>query len=260
MTKGSKGEGFWNNKAEFWAQFVREGMDVFRDLYSLPAFLGFIGDIHGKKVLDVGCGEGYNSRIFARQGAKVVGVDISKEMIQLAQEEEKKTKLGIQYFTASWTDLSLFKNKFDVVLSTLALMDGPSYEDALKEFYRVLKPSGDLFFSVTHPCFLPPGYVNLKDINGVSTHRVINNYSKEGPWEFTWQLSKKADKSDARSVTSTSYHRMLSTYVNHLLKAGFSLKEIREPLPSEKACEQNPRLKIARDVAPLFLFVHATKP
>ena len=103
MTKGSKGEGFWNNKAEFWAQFVREGMDVFRDLYSLPAFLGFIGDIHGKKVLDVGCGEGYNSRIFARQGAKVVGVDISKEMIQLAQEEEKKTKLGIQYFTASWT-------------------------------------------------------------------------------------------------------------------------------------------------------------
>ena len=51
---------------------------------------------------------------------------------------------------------------------------------------------------------------------------------------------------------------MLSTYINHLLEAGFTLKEIREPLPSEKACEQNPRLKVARDVAPSFLFVHAT--
>jgi ubiquinone/menaquinone biosynthesis C-methylase UbiE len=258
MAKEMKDDGFWNKKAEFWSQNVREGMDVFRDLYSLPAFLAFIGDIRGKKVLDVGCGEGYNTRIFAEQGADVVGIDLSKEMIQLAQEEEKKTNLGIQYFAASWTDLSLFKNEFDIILSTMALMDGPGYEQALKEFHRVLKPGGDLFFSITHPCFLPPGYSKLTDENGMATHRVINNYSKEGPWEFTWQLSKKADKSDARSVTATSYHRMLSTYINNLLAAGFTLKEIGEPLPSEKACEQNPRLKVARDVAPSFLFVHAT--
>ena len=259
MNNESKDNGFWNNKAELWAQSLREGMDVFRDLYSLPAFLAFIGDIRGKRVLDIGCGEGYNTRIFAQQGAKVTGVDLSKEMIQLAQEEEKRTKLGIQYFNASWTDLSLLKTEFDVVLSTMALMDGPGYEDALKEFYRVLKIDGNLFFSVTHPCFLPPGYVNLKDVNGIATHRVINRYPKEGPWEFTWQLSKNSDKSDSRSVTATSYHRMLSTYINHLLKAGFVLKKIEEPLPSEKACDHNPRLKIARDVAPSFLFVHAAK-
>lgn len=259
MNKALKNTGFWNNKAEVWAQSVREGMDVFRDLYSLPAFLAFIGDIQGKRVLDIGCGEGYNTRMFAQQGAQVIGVDLSKEMIQLAQEEENKTRLGIQYFNASWTNLSFFKNEFDVILSTMALMDGPGYEDALKEFHRILKDDGNLFFSICHPCFLPPGYVNLKDTNGVSTHRVINSYSKEGPWEFTWQLSKNADKSDSRSVTSTSYHRTLSTYINHLLRAGFILKKIEEPLPSKKACEQNPRLKIARNVAPTFLFVHAAK-
>ena len=143
MNKAAKDDSFWNSGAEDWAQNVRAGKDVFRNLYSLPAFLGFIGELRGKKVLDVGCGEGYNTRIFAQQGARAVGVDLSKEMIRLAQEEERKTNLGIQYFNASWTDLSLLKDEFDVVLSTLALMDGPGYEEALREMYRALKPGGE---------------------------------------------------------------------------------------------------------------------
>lgn len=255
-----KSDSFWNDQAKFWAQSVREGMDVIRDLYSLPAFLDFIGNIHNKKVLDVGCGEGYNARVFAQEGAHVTGVDISKQMIRLAQEEENRASLGIQYFIASWTDFSIFEEEFDVIVSTMALMDGPGYEEALSEFYRVLKPGGSLCFSIIHPCFLPPGYVTLKDNHGISTHRVIRNYSKEGPWEFTWQLAKKNDKSDAKPVTSISYHRMLSTYINQLLKVGFILKKVGEPIPTAEACEQNPRLKAAREVAPSFLFVQAFKP
>jgi ubiquinone/menaquinone biosynthesis C-methylase UbiE len=251
----------WNKQAEFWAKNIHEGKDVFRDLFSLPAFLTFIGDIKGKKILDVGCGEGNNTRIFAQMGATIVGVDLSQKMLQMAQDEEKKKPLGIKYYNASWADLSLFKNEsFDIVLSTMALMDGPGYEEALQEFYRVLKPKGDLFFSILHPCFLTPGYSKLTDEQGVCTHRVVSNYFKEGPWEFTWTLSKKRDKSDAQPFTSMSYHRTLSTYINNLLKVGFILKEIREPQPSNEACESNPRLKIARDVTASFLFVHARKP
>jgi ubiquinone/menaquinone biosynthesis C-methylase UbiE len=139
-------------------------------------------------------------------------------------------------------------------------MDGPGYEDALKEFYRVLKPREDLFFSILHPCFITPGYTTLKDEKGITTHRVISNYFKEGFWEFPWNLSKKEDKSDAKPFISMSYHRTLSTYVNNLLKTGFILKEIREPRASAKVCKKNSRLKTARDVAPGFLFLHAVKP
>ena len=105
MNKALKNTGFWNNKAEVWAQSVREGMDVFRDLYSLPAFLAFIGDIQGKIVLDIGCGEGYNTRMFAQQGAQVIGVDLAKETSQIVQEEENKTRLGDQSCNATWTNL-----------------------------------------------------------------------------------------------------------------------------------------------------------
>jgi ubiquinone/menaquinone biosynthesis C-methylase UbiE len=136
-------------------------MDIFRDSYSLPAFLSFMGDVKGKKLLDIGCGEGYNTRFFAKLGAKIVGVDISEEMIQLAQEKENP--LGIQYLKASWSDLCIVESgSFDVVVSTMALMDGDGYEAALKEFHRVLQTNGSLFFSVLHPCFLPPGYSNVK--------------------------------------------------------------------------------------------------
>jgi ubiquinone/menaquinone biosynthesis C-methylase UbiE len=259
--KNSPSPDHWSQQAIAWAKNIREGMDVFRDLYSLPAFLEFIGNIRDKHILDVGCGEGYNSRFFAKQGARVVAVDLSSEMIKLAQEEEEKTHLGIQYFQASWTDLSIFKDhSFDFVVSTMALMDGPGYEKALKEFHRVLKPQGNLYFSVTHPCFLTPGYSNLKNKNGISTHRLVNNYFKEGPWEFTWQLAKNPDKSDGQTVTSINYHRTLSTYINHLIEAGFTLCKIQEPKPSDAACEKNPRLTFSRDVAPPFIFFHARKP
>jgi ubiquinone/menaquinone biosynthesis C-methylase UbiE len=227
----------------------------------VPAFLAFIGDIKGKRVLDVGCGEGRNTRNFAKMGARVVGADVSAKMIHLAQEEENKKPLGIEYQIASWSDLSCFNNEsFDIVLSTMALMDGPGYEAALKEFYRVLKSAGELFFSITHPCFLPPGYSKLTDDQGVTTHRIVSNYFKEGPWEFSWDLTKKADKSDAQKFTSMAYHRTLSTYINNLIATGFVLQEIQEPRPTDQACEQNPRLKVARDVAPSFLFAHAVKP
>ena len=263
MSKKSKKLSFeehWNNQAEVWAEGIRGGKDVFRDLFSLPAFVEFIGDIKGKRVLDVGCGEGSNTRVFAKLGACITAIDISSNMIDIAQEEENKHPLDINYQTASWTDLDAFKDKsFDVVLSTMALMDGPGYEKALQEFHRVLKSNGKLFFSITHPCFLPPGFTTLKDENGVCTNRVVGNYFKEGPWEFTWNLSKNPDKSDSQKITSMSYHRTLSTYINNILAAGFVLKKIREPQPSDQACKQNPRLKIARDVTASFLFVYATK-
>jgi ubiquinone/menaquinone biosynthesis C-methylase UbiE len=250
---------YWEQYAEIWAAEVRSGKDVFRDLYSTPEFLKFIGDIKGKKVLDVGCGEGYSTRIFAQHGAHVTGVDFSGIMIKLAREQEERELLGITYEVASWEQLPFNAASFDVVLSTMALMDGPGYEQAVQEFYRVLRPQGSLFFSVTHPCFLTPHYRRLKDEQGETTHYITGEYFNEEPWEFTWNLAKKVDKSDSTVITSINYHRMVSTYINRLVEAGFVLKKISEPRASEQACKENSRLNASRDVAPSFLFVHGMR-
>jgi hypothetical protein len=88
---------------------------------------------------------------------------------------------------------------------------------------------------------------------------VVANYFTEGPWQFSWSLSKEEKKHNKKNFTSLAFHRTLATYVNELLEVGFVLKKLKEPKPSRAACEQNPRLKVARDVAPSFLFLQAGK-
>src|SRR5262245_53936637 len=62
------------------------------------SFLQLIGDVKGKRVLDVGCGDGHYTRILRKAGAaEVVGIDISDRMIKLAREQEARQSLGIEY-------------------------------------------------------------------------------------------------------------------------------------------------------------------
>src|SRR5271157_5094228 len=128
----------WDDNADVWTEHVRKGWDTFREHLNNPAFLKLAGNLKGKTVLDAGCGEGYNTRIFARMGAMITGIDISSRLIQHARLAEQKETLGIHYEKASFTDLSLFKDEsFDTVVSTMALMDSPDYEKGVAEIYRV---------------------------------------------------------------------------------------------------------------------------
>jgi len=248
----------WNEKAELWAKQVRSKKDVFRDLFNNPEFFKFIGDIKNKKILDAGCGEGYNTRLLAQKGADVTAIDLSENMIYLAQQEENKHTLGIKYKIASFTDLSPFKNNsFDTVVSTMALMDGPDYNKAVREFYRVLKPGGNLFFSITHPCFFTPGYKRCQDEQG-KWKMVVGNYFKEEPYPYSFNFTKKNDRSDLLQFNTLKHHRTISTYINELITAGFTLKKIKEPKPSKELCKKFPRLQKAYE-AGSFLYLYAQK-
>src|SRR6202166_1830521 len=116
----------WDRNADVWADQVRNRWDIFREHYNNPAFLEFAGDLSGKSVIDAGCGEGHNTRMFARRGARITGVDLSAKMIEFASAEELRVPLGIQYERASFTNMEMFMaGSFDAAISTMALMDGP---------------------------------------------------------------------------------------------------------------------------------------
>jgi 2-polyprenyl-3-methyl-5-hydroxy-6-metoxy-1,4-benzoquinol methylase len=122
----------WDEASMSWADFVRTGKDHYREEMNGPAAFRMVGDVRGKHVLDLSCGEGYNARILAGKGARVVGVDFSQEMIKLAEQKEKKDKLGIRYCVSDAADLKeLDSGHFDVVTCFMALMDIERYEDAL---------------------------------------------------------------------------------------------------------------------------------
>ena len=79
----------WSDAAESSVDFVRQGKDYFRDELNTPGMLRLIGNVKELEVLDVACGEGYNTRILACKGAKVTGIDLSREMVEYAKSQEK---------------------------------------------------------------------------------------------------------------------------------------------------------------------------
>ncbi len=230
-----------------------------RDYYNNPAFLQFVGDLKSKTVLDAGCGEGYNTRLLAKLGAKTTGVDISPKMIEFALEEEQKRPLGIRYEVASFSDLSLFEDEsFDVVVSFMALMDGPNYESAVKEVLRVLRPLGELIFSVSHPCFMTRGFGWIEDEQG-SLKLTVSDYFDNRPWLEHWGFSHAPEPNDVTLFTVPVFPRTFSEYLNVLISTGFVLKDIEEPRPSKEACSRHPGLQGWRDHAALFLNIRAGK-
>ena len=115
----------------------------------------------GETVMDLGCGKGFDCRLASKKvGPKgnVIGIDMTKEMIDKAIEITKKEKYpNVQYELSKIEDLEnieKFKSKFDVVISNCVFNLSPEKEKVLKGVYFALKKGGRLIF--TDPVALKP--------------------------------------------------------------------------------------------------------
>ncbi len=249
----------WDDSADSWTEQVRKGLDTYREHFNNLAFFEFVGSLKGKKVLDAGCGEGRNTRIMASMGARVVGVDISPKLIKMAREEETKQPLGIEYHVTSFADLSMFQDaSFDVVISTMALTGSPHLGRAISEFFRVLRPGGELFFSIEHPCFVTKGLGWIKDEKGEESKLTVSDYFDERPEIQEWHFSYAPP--DTKPFVTPAFFWTLSRILKTLIGTGFVLKDIEEPRPSEEACASFPKMQKWRKHAALFLYIRCQKP
>jgi 2-polyprenyl-3-methyl-5-hydroxy-6-metoxy-1,4-benzoquinol methylase len=118
----------WDEAAESFTNFVREGKDYLREELNNPTAFRLIGNVKGKRVLDLACGEGCNTRILAKNGAIVVGVDFLERLIELARQKETEERLDITYYVSDAADLKeLPSNYFDLVTCFMALHDIEHY-------------------------------------------------------------------------------------------------------------------------------------
>jgi ubiquinone/menaquinone biosynthesis C-methylase UbiE len=104
-----------------------------------------LGDLAGKAVLDLACGEGHYTRMIRRLGAaRVVGVDISSRMIELARKQEAANPLGIDYHVGDGARLAI-AGSFDLVTAAYLLNYSRTYEELqamANGIARNLKPGG----------------------------------------------------------------------------------------------------------------------
>jgi len=116
--------------------------------YQLEYAYHLLGDVRDKTVLDYGCGLGENSVLIASRGARVVGVDISPETIELAEKRMELHQLGenTEFRVASAHELPLEDESVDVVFG-MAILHHLDLSISSREVFRVLKKGGRAIFS-----------------------------------------------------------------------------------------------------------------
>jgi ubiquinone/menaquinone biosynthesis C-methylase UbiE len=246
----------WERMAEWYDLKQGDSGDLWhRDLID-PGLIRVLGSVRGLRVLDLACGNGYLARRFAREGARVVGVDASSPTVERAKARERAEPLGVEYHVADAARLSGFDSgRFDRVASNMAIMDIEDAAGAIREAARVLRPEGRFVFSMSHPCFDVMSRSmwvverqNYEDTVWRKVRRYREPYEEDVPWRLD----------DGRFARTRGYHRPLSWYVSVLASAGFRVDAFEEPAPGPDMLRESPQGKWIAEI-PLHCVIGAVK-
>ena len=252
---------YWESNARAWTTLSRQGWDVYRDALNTPSFLTLLPEIADRSGLDIGCGEGHNTRLLAARGARMVAIDLVPAFIEYAREAEHENPLGIHYTVASGEALPFGPERFDFTTAFMSLMDMPGPQEVLREAWRVLRFGGFLQFSITHPCFFPPHRRQLRNERGQPCAVELGRYFDRTNGEIDrWTFS--AAPPETRRLYPPfeipRFHRTLSEWLNAVVDVGFTIERIAEPQADKETAQRIPHIADTRIVA-YYLHVRCRK-
>ncbi|MCJ7541693.1 MAG: class I SAM-dependent methyltransferase [Desulfobacterales bacterium] len=220
MNKANQ-KSYWKKVAKSYTGLVGETGDLAHSKVINPIVSKFLGDLKGRVVLDAGCGNGYWSRKMAKEAKRVVGVDFTEELLEVARSTPSASNL--KFVTGDLRKLDLPDDEFDVVLCNMALMDVDGLEKAIGEMARVLKTDGNLIISIIHPCFEnPPNTFSLEDKKGEKIGRLVKHYFKTG-------IIRDLDQNRDDKHHYQHCHYTIADYLNTFSKHNLFIEKTSEP-------------------------------
>jgi ubiquinone/menaquinone biosynthesis C-methylase UbiE len=245
----------WEALASWYDEKQGDTGDLWHRTLIDPTFLAVVGDVRGKRVLDLACGNGYIARKLAREGARVVGLDASAPVIERARARESRQPLGIEYHVADAGHANILADaSLDLVVCNMALMDIEHAEAAVREVARVLVVGGRFVASLSHPCFdQGPSSTWLIErfFRTTKVWRKIARYRHPFADEMPWGIGD-------RTAATTGYHRPMSWYARVLRDSGFLIRSLEEPEPTKEFIEGSPQGPYVVEI-PLHLVIEAVK-
>ena len=181
------------------------------------ADLRLLGEVDGRRVLEVGCGAAQCSRWLRTRGAAAIGLDLSVRQLQHSRRIDGQTGLPVPVVQGTATALPFADTTFDVVFSSFgALQFVADIEEAVGEVARVLVPGGRFVFSITHPTrWMFPDDPTEQGLTASQSY---------------WDRTPYVEVDEATGAVSyAEHHRTLGDWVRLLAGHGFVLRDLVEP-------------------------------
>lgn len=185
------------------------------------AELRLLGDLKGKRVLELGCGAAQSSIAFAKHGATAIGVDFSSEQLLLARELADREEVRVELRHGDMADLAFLRaDSIDLVFSAFAFGYVEDLNRVFRQVHRVLKVGAPLVFSLPHPAahLIDDG---SPDSGGLSIRR---SYFDRRPVESSWG-----------GIRTTTYHHTFADLYMGLARSSYRVDLVLEPEPAAGA-------------------------
>ncbi|MCU1498835.1 MAG: hypothetical protein JWM47_2788 [Acidimicrobiales bacterium] len=177
------------------------------------ADLRLLGNVEGKRVLDLGCGTGHNAVVLATQGAKVLAVDPDADRLGQARDRAEEAGVRVELHQAGLADLAFLRSdSVDAAISVLALASVDDLARVFRQVHRVLKPEAALVCSFPHPAF------SMLDPTAADPLRIAHPYDQAEP--VTWDLAGN---------DMVDFPRTIADVFTTLHRSSFGVDQLLEP-------------------------------
>ncbi len=211
----------YNDNASKWLRLAPSSLS---DFTARPYVFEACGELNGRSVLDIGCGEGYCARELKRMGAgDYLGVDLSSQMIEAAKIQEEKDQYGIEYRVCNMVEFTPDR-QFDLCIAVFLFnyLRVDEMQRVISMVQNALVPQGKFIFSVPHP-FFP--FIRSNQTAPFYFASNGKNYFSDVNQQFEGEIWKR----NGEPLHVQCVHKTFSNYFDSLREAGFhTMPEVKE--------------------------------
>lgn len=236
----------WGKVASWYDKHLEDD-NTYHTQVVAPNLLRVVNLQKEESLLELGCGQGFFIEKFSEISKSITGVDIGKELIDIAKKNIPKAK----FFVGNAEDSKiLVGEKFDVITIVLALQNMKNLDAVVKNLSRLLKDDGRVVLVLNHPTFRIPkhsGWGTSEDKK--LQYRSIDSYMSEMEVKIDMNPGKLKN-----TKFTISYHRPLQVYSKAFAKENFAITKIEEWISHRKSEGKHAKIEdTARKEIPLFM-------